>query len=104
MTGGEQLDFQFRDRRSHDERFAEFHRNNPQVFAELRRLAREARQTGRRVGIRCLWEVMRWNLAVRTDRPAHDFKLNDHYHSRYARLLNEEPDLRGMFELRELRS
>ena len=37
--------------------------------------------------------------------PGSDFKLNDHYHSRYARLvMAKEADLREMFDVRELRS
>lgn len=91
------------------ERFRIFHRNNPQVYAELVRLCREGKATGRRhLGIRTLWEVMRWNLAnvhVATNDPTSDLKLNDHYHTYYARLIMEqEPDLAGFFELRTLRS
>ena len=107
MTMGTQmdLDFESHDRRSHQARFEEFRRNNPEVLAELRRLCLQAKGLGvKKIGIRMVWEVMRWNLTVQTVRPANDFKLNDHFHSRYARLLNEEPELRGMFELRELRS
>jgi len=93
------------DRRSFDERFAEFHEQNPLVYQELLRLARQAKDIGiRKLGIRMLWEVMRWNFLIRTARPDGDFKLNDHYHSRYARMLNEEPDLKGSFELRELKT
>jgi len=94
-----------RDGRSFDERFAEFHQQNPHVYQELVRLARQAKSVGiQKLGIRMLWEVMRWNFLLRTERAEGDFKLNDHLHSRYARLLNQEPDLRGSFEFRELKS
>ncbi len=34
-----------------------------------------------------------------------DFKINDHYLSRYARkLMEEHPELDGLFELRELKA
>lgn len=88
-----------------ERRFREFHGANPHVYLELVRLAREAKARGfRRFGVRTIWEVMRWNLAVRTIREEGDFKLNDHLTSRYARLLDREPDLHGFFNLRELRS
>jgi hypothetical protein len=91
--------------RSIDARFWAFHNENPQVYAELARLARQAIARGHhRIGIRMLWEVMRWNLTVEVS-AADEFRLNDHYHSRYARLLMaREPDLRGIFELRTLKS
>jgi hypothetical protein len=86
------------------ERFAAFHDANPHVYAELVRLCREWQAKGRRrLGVGMLWEVMRWNLALRTT--SDDFKLNDHYRSRYARLIMErELDLRGIFETRGLRA
>jgi hypothetical protein len=116
MTNGTQLGLDFTspppvrpkilvDKRTHEERFRAFHADNPQVYAELVRLARQAKSIGiQKLGIRMLWEVMRWNFLLRTTRPEGDFKLNDHYHSRYARLLNEEPGLAGSFELRELKT
>jgi hypothetical protein len=90
-------------------RFLEFHRLNPEVYAGLIALCREAKATGReRLGIRTLWEVLRWRLAGTrigtTDDPSSDYKLNDHYHSRYARLVMQEPDLEGFFEIRTLRT
>lgn len=88
-----------------DSRFLDFHLQNPNVYEELVRLAREAKSLGRtKVGIRMIWEVTRWNLTIKVV-PNSDFKLNDHYHSRYARLImGIEKDLSGVFELRELKS
>lgn len=88
-----------------DEMFAEFHANNPEVYDELVALARQWRERGyRRVGIKTLWEVLRWNRAlagVGDDR----WKLNNSYTSRYARLvMANEPDLAGIFETRELKT
>ena len=91
--------------KSVEARFARFHAENPHVYAELLRLARQAKDRGqRKIGIRMIWEVMRWNLTIGTSRALGDFKLNDHYHSRYARMLDRVPDLHGLFELRELKS
>ena len=84
-----------------DARFAAFHERHPEVYAELAKLARIAQWQGhRRIGIRMLWEVMRWNLSIVQGRRV---TLNDHFHSRYARLLMQEKDLRGIFSLRQLR-
>lgn len=90
--------------KNYDEKFAEFHAANPQVYAELVRLARVAVSRGRvRIGVRMLWEVTRWNLTIQTNDPNSNFKLNDHLHSRYARLImKNEEDLKDVFELREL--
>lgn len=85
-------------------KFREFHAANPHIYSELVRLAREARAAGRNViGIRMLWERMRWDLFIQTK--GDEYKLNDHLTSRYARLIqHQEPDLRGIFKLRTLRS
>jgi len=84
--------------------FESFHRQNPQIYKELVRLARIAKDAGMKtMGIRMLWEVTRWNLTV-TTRSSDRFKMNDHYHSRYARLImKEEKDLEGIFKLRIIR-
>ena len=83
------------------ERFEAFHAAHPEVYAELVRLAREARGC-RRLGVRALWERMRWSLMIEREG---EYKLNDHFPSRYARLLAKEyPELGEMFEMRELRA
>jgi len=89
-----------------EQRFALFHRDNPEIYVELVDLARVAKGHGRtRIGIRHLWEVMRWNRFIKTNRPDGDFKLNDHFHSRYVRLIiAENPDLASIFETRTLRA
>lgn len=83
--------------------FEEFHAQNPHVYRELVRLAREARAAGRkRVGIGELYEVARWHLSMRTDGDA--FKLNNSHRAPYARLIMTlEPDLAGIFETRKRR-
>jgi hypothetical protein len=86
-----------------DRAFLEFHEDNPAVYDGLVSLAREAKQRGRtRVGIKMLWEVLRWHTFIQTT--GEDFKLSNSLHSRYARLIMAtNPDLEGMFELRALR-
>lgn len=98
-----QLALAFDQERTIDAAFAEFHQANPHVYAELRMLALRARNAGaQRIGIGMLYEVMRWRHALRTQ--GDDFKLNNNYRSRYARLLMQEPELAGCFEIRGLRA
>jgi hypothetical protein len=87
------------------QRFEEFHAANPAVYAELAKLARRAKARGQqRVGIELLFAIVRWRRMMATTGD-NGFKLNDHFTSRYARLLMEqEPDLDGMFETRRLKS
>lgn len=84
-----------------EERCAAFDRANPEVYAELRRLALEAVRAGRRrLAIAQLVEVARWNLetAARSD----GYKLNNSYRAIWARrLMAEEPELADVFEVRE---
>lgn len=85
-----------------EEQFVAFHRTNPHVYAALRSLALTAKRRGaRKVGIGQLYEVLRWQYGLQTN--GEEFKLNNNYRSLYARLLNEEPELRGLFETRTLR-
>ena len=88
------------------EQFAAFHRANPWVYEALVKLARDLVGRGRqRVGIGMLFEVLRWHYQRNTADPAADFKLNNNYRSRYARLIMAaEPDLRRAFETRRLRA
>lgn len=85
------------------QRFMKFHRQNPKVYGELVRLAREARRAGiEQVGISLLYEVIRWNSMIQTG--GDHFKLSNDYRSRYARLImHKERDLRGIFHTRPLR-
>ena len=87
------------------QRFLDYHSKNPHVYVTLRRLALEAVQRGQRhIGAKMLWEVMRWNLMMETSDPE-GWKLNNNYCSRYARMLmDQNSDLAGVFETRELRA
>lgn len=84
--------------------FKRFHAANPQVYDKLVELAELAQRSGRFVGIKMLWEVMRWDLTIKTD-AGEDFKLNNNYTSRYVRLIQQQrPDLAEMFHTRTLRA
>lgn len=92
--------------RTIQEDFEEFHRANPWVYDTLVALARDmAAQGHSRIGINMLWEVLRWQYMRRTVDKRSNFKLNDHYPSRYVRLIvGTCPDLADMFVVRELRA
>ena len=97
--------FDYQEERTIQDRFWEFHRNNPHVYTELVKLTRQLVARGfTKVGMRMLWEVLRWNTMMKTIHLEGDYKLNDIYFSRYARLIMEqEPDLAGIYETRRLR-
>lgn len=87
------------------DRFEEFHAQNPHVYEGLVKLARQARQRGHdRIGIELLFAVLRWEHMMQTT-GENGYRLNDHFTARYARkLMAENPDLDGLFETRRLRA
>lgn len=87
--------------------FSDFHESNPHVYDDLVRMCRKFRSTGNtgKIGIKMLFEVLRWNRHVSTIRDKGDFKLNNNFTSHYARLImKENSDLGDIFQLREIRS
>lgn len=88
-----------------DERFWQFHAAHPEVYGELVTLCRQwRRRNARPWSIKGAFEVLRWQRQI-AGLPASDeaFKLNNNYHSRYARLLMDTcPDLAGLFEVRAM--
>lgn len=88
------------------EKFEQFHKLNPQVALSLENMAQDLIRRGRkRVGIKMLLEVLRWNYQMKTDDPNSDFKINNNYAPYYARLLIERhPTWADVFELRMIRS
>jgi hypothetical protein len=89
--------FALEDRTHRD--FRVFHRDNPHVYDELRRMALDLRARGRRqYGIAGLWEVLRWRWSMQTD-TQEEYKLRNAFRAYYARLLmHEEPQLEGFFD------
>ncbi len=70
------------------EKFEEFHALNPWVYERLERLILDMLAKGhQKVGLRMLFEVLRWEHAMSTIDPHSKFKLNNNYSPRYARLL-----------------
>jgi hypothetical protein len=99
----EQVDL-FTQETAADEAFKEFDRRNPQVMIALVKMSRELKASGHQMfGIQMLFEVIRWRSMLQT--VGDDFKLNNNYAGRYARkIMSENADLDGVFELRKLRS
>jgi hypothetical protein len=87
------------------EAFADFDETNPHVYGNLRMLALEAVRGGRRrLGIKALFEALRWEYLINTDHAEGEYKLNNNLTAYYARKLNQDPELAGVFELRELKA
>lgn len=89
------------------ERFEAYHHDHPEVYDTLVWLTRYHLKHGlTHVSMDYLYHLVRWRawlkIRGRVDRM---LKLNDHFTSRYARLIEQqEPDLRGVFECRDLRA
>lgn len=82
-----------------DRAAASFHAENPHVMAQLIEIAREARARGvKRIGIKLLFERLRWLAAVRTD--GDKYQINNSYTSWYARRIMQVDGLAGLFETR----
>jgi hypothetical protein len=84
--------------------FHRFHEANPHVYKTLVFKCRQWRKRHReeKLGIRMLWESMRWDFAMKTETTeTPEFKLNNNYTSFYARIImDNNPELRGIFEIR----
>jgi hypothetical protein len=84
-----------------EQRFNRYHKNNPEVYNALVALARDFRQKShRKIGIKMLFEVLRWNyyLTINTDE---EYKLSNDFTAHYARIIMmQEPDLKDAFNLR----
>ena len=86
------------------ESFNKFHKNNPGVYEKFENMALEAIRKGRkRLSAKLIVNVLRWEYYIRTD--DENFKINDSFHSYYARLFAEmHPEYKDRFEFRKLRN
>lgn len=87
------------------ERFELFHANNPWVFEALEALTADWLARGhRRVGVKQMFEVIRWQYGRETSGDQ-GFRCNNDFTSRYARLLIERhPEWDDAIETRRLRA
>jgi len=81
--------------------FKKFHRENPHVYSELKKLALQLKEKGhKKYGMKGLFEVLRWHRALETT--DQNYKLCNNYTAFYARIImKNEPELKGFFRLRE---
>ena len=81
-----------------------FIRENPHIWQQFRMLAVKLKAKGiDRYGAKAIWEVLRYELALKTITTGEKYALNNNYISRFARKLMEEEDFAGFFELRQLK-
>ncbi len=87
-----------------DAEFDDFHAKNPAVFEMFYRFAQQAYESGRkRIGAKMIAERIRWETAISPTSP--DYKVNNSYISRYARLCAQKyPELGNLFTMRKLKS
>jgi hydrogenase maturation factor len=86
--------------------FIEFDTQNPEVYKQLVRLARQWRAAGKaKLGIKTLFEKLRWEWHVAGLTESDGYKLNNNFTALYARkIMKNEADLDGLFEIRSLAS
>lgn len=84
-------------------KFLKFHRNNPEVYFELKNLAFDMLESGlTKYSISGLFEVLRFNKHLKTR--GSDFKLSNNHRAYYSRLLmKKEPELKGFFNTRDVK-
>lgn len=86
------------------QRFEQWHALNPWVYTALEHLVEDWLAMGHtRVGIKQLFEVLRWNYGRKT--VGDTFKVNNDFTSRYARMLvADHPEWAEAIEIRSLRA
>lgn len=87
-----------------EKKWREFHEANPHVYKKIVQMTRDLKAQGhKKIGMQMIFEVLRWRTMMRTT--DNDYKLNNNYCSRYARLIMaQEPDLENIYETRGLKS
>lgn len=86
-----------------EEQFQKYHQENPQVYDAFCRIAQGLWSSGHRhYGAKAIMEYIRMETAVRGN---DGIKINNNYTRWYARLLIQQcPDFRDFFRLRELKT
>lgn len=84
------------------ERFKHFHKLNPHVYEEFKRLATKMRATGRKCySAQAIIYVLRWEFDLKTTGDV--FQINNDFTSIYARLLvYNHPEFSEFFEFRKM--
>ena len=88
------------------DRFHKFHAENPHVYQTLVTMCRQykANEHKDKLGARMLIEAVRWDYRMKTKRDEDQPKINNDYSALYARMImDRNPDLRGIFNIREMK-
>lgn len=87
-----------------EEKFWEFHKENPHVYELFDRFAQEAVKSGRDVfSIAMLTERIRWYTDIETT--GSEFKISNNFRAYYARLwMKNNPEHNGLFRIKKLRA
>ena len=87
------------------ERFEQFHRENPHVLQLLVNYTIQVKNRGfNHYSMRAIFERARWHVKIDSHKNRAKFKLNDNYISRYVRLIEEKhPHLKDFYFKRRLR-
>lgn len=83
-------------------RFKEFHRENPSVYHEFKKLAHEMKSAGvRKYSAQAIIYVLRWHRDLQTGGDV--FQINNDFTSIYARLMiYDQPEFKDFFEIRDM--
>jgi len=83
-----------------DDRFQQYHHDNPHVFPLFVRFTLEAKKRGfKNFGAKAVFERIRWHMNFETI--GDPFKINNSYTALYVRLLeSEHPEFIGFYRKR----
>ncbi len=102
------MNYQTQTGKTIDEAFTGFHQQNPDVYTFFKRFAFDWLATGAtKISSKQIIGRIRWHVEVesRLNKEPGDFKINDAFTSRYARLfIRDYPEFEHHFETRELRT
>lgn len=86
------------------DRFDDWIKDNPHILRLFLQYANEAREAGaQHYGIKAIAERVRWHVRIQSRND--EFKINNNWSSRLARLLVErDPRLKDFFEFRKLKA
>ena len=77
-----------------EEKFLQFHEENPHVYAAILQVARSMKaRKFTRGSMNMIFEHLRYTWAMKTEGGV--YKLNNTWRARYSRMANQEPDLAG---------
>lgn len=88
------------DKKDAKQKFAEFHRLNPEVYTTFERMAVKLLKTRTRIGAKAIMERVRWETATKTE--GGEFKIDNTLTAHYSRLfMSRHPEYVNCFEIRK---